>query len=104
MKHFLDFYIKDISISPGFIKLSNKTEFKPDDRLMPSVCLLGENRRKKNPSGYLPVFTVWVRGLKGSKLFVYGLKVAKMPSSTSIRPLTNHKEPKQFILLTTTKL
>lgn len=27
-----------------------------------------------------------------------------MPPSTSIRPLTNHKEPKQFILLTTTKL
>lgn len=36
---------------------------------------------------------------KGSKLFVCGFKVAKMPSSTSIRPLTNHKEPKQFILL-----
>jgi hypothetical protein len=31
MKHFLDFYIKDISIPPGFIKLSNKTDFKPDD-------------------------------------------------------------------------
>ena len=28
MKHFLDFYIKDISIPPGFIKLSNKNDFK----------------------------------------------------------------------------
>lgn len=45
------------------------------------------------------MFTVWARGLKGSKLFVCGFKVARMPSSTNIRPLTNHKEPKQFILL-----
>lgn len=98
MKHFLDFYIKDISIPPGIIKPSNKTGFKPDDWLKVSLCLL-----KKN-SGYLPAFTVWARGLKGSKLFVCGFKVAKMPSSTSIRPLTNHKEPKQFILLKSTKL
>ena len=54
---------------------------------------------KKKSSGNLPVFTGRARGLKGSKLFVCGFKVAKMPSSTSIRPLTNHKEPKQFILL-----
>lgn len=45
------------------------------------------------------MFTVWARGLKESKLFVCGFKVSRMPSSTSIRPLTNHKEPKQFILL-----
>lgn len=95
MKHFLDFYIKDVSIPPGFIELSNKTDFKPDDGLKLSLCPL----EKKKSSGNLPVFTGRARGLKGSKLFVCGFKVAKMPSSTSIRPLTNHKEPKQFILL-----
>lgn len=107
MKPFLDFYIKDISISPGLIKPSNKTDFKPDDWLRLSLCLLGGKKKKQEKIKTLRIPTsvhCLGKGLKGSKSFVCGLKVAKMPSSTSIRPLANHKEPKQFILLTSTKL
>lgn len=95
MKHFLDFYIKDISIPPGFIKLSIELIL---NQMTDSNCLCVHLKKKKKRSGYLPVYYL-DRRPKGSKLFVCGFKVAKMPSSTSIRPLTNHKEPKQFILL-----
>lgn len=47
MKPFLDFYIKDISISPGLRKPSNKTDFKPDDCLKLSLCLLGGKKKTK---------------------------------------------------------
>lgn len=68
------------------------------------LCVCLEEKKKQNPRDTYQCSLFGQRGLKGSKLFVCGLKVAKMPSSTSIRPLTNHKEPKQFILLTSTKL
>lgn len=81
MKHYLDFYYynQDISTLPGFIKLSNKTNLKSDDRFkLPFVSSKrggggeGDGGEGKTHLGYFLVFTVWARGLKGSKLFVCG--------------------------------
>lgn len=47
MKHFLDFYIKDISIPLGFIELSNKTDFKPDEGLKLSLCPLEKKKAQE---------------------------------------------------------
>lgn len=44
MKHFLDFYIKDISIPPGFIKLSIKLIL---NQMTDSNCLCVHLKKKK---------------------------------------------------------
>lgn len=44
MKHFLDFYIKDISIPPGFIKLSIELIL---NQMTDSNCLCVHLKKKK---------------------------------------------------------
>lgn len=79
--YFLYFYIKGISIPPGFIKSSNTTNFKINDWL--KLCVHSKKKKKlritthvlylsKRPKGLLGL---GLRDLKGSKLFVCGLKV-----------------------------
>lgn len=74
MKHFLDFYIKDISIPPGFIKLSIKLIL---NQMTDSNCLCVHLKKKKKNAQDTYQCTIWTGGLKEANYLFVVLKWPK---------------------------